>query len=410
MPTSKQLLLLILSSLAAISVTGQCTSVDGKYYYEAEIEIMSKTSSISCSLTEQTAIGAYLDSAFDTVATAGAYIGPLDMQAKVCTKPAPQVSKCCSWDFKNCGTDTWCNSMDNNCEGSCGGAYINPLEMTQCKALWSSCSTTSECCGKAECFVHEDGWKGCEPIGSGLKVGVKEAGCCSNDLKFCTKNTWCDFRALTCVKCNGFFIKETAATSTCKARYTSCSSSTECCTGAVCGTLNGFKHCNIPSTFPIRRGLGSGSYNTEEVALENLKKEGALTIPERESGMPEEFNDIDLDYEHRRAALTVSPSTGWVYRAYGTCRLCNPDNKDRRRVEFNEEDFYEDSVDSFQSNRMLLRNSFTTVENDLKQTLDTFLTTGLQSKYGNNSTSCLYQKNAEVYVQISQGIVPVVLC
>ena len=400
---SKQYLFLILSSVAAKLVAGNCTSVDGKYYYEADIEIQSMISTISCSTTEQATIGAFLDAAFDTVATAGAYIGPLDMQAKVCTQPVPKVAKCCSWDYKNCGSDVWCNSENNNCEGACGGAYINPLETTQCKSLWNSCSTSSECCGKAECFVHEDGWKGCEPLGSGLKVGIKEVGCCSTDLKYCTKNTWCDFRALNCAKCNGFFIKETTATTTCKARYTTCGSSSECCPGTVCGTLRGFKHCNIPSTFPIRRGLGSGSNSAKEFLLESLEEEGALTIPEHKSSIPEEFNAIDLDYEHQRSLLTVAPTSGWVYRAYGGCRLCNPDNKDRRQLEFDREDFLEESVASIGTSRMLLRNSFTSVENDLKQSLDPFLTKGLQDKYGNDPTSCLYQKNVQVNVQISQG-------
>merc|ERR1712183_486560 len=33
-------------------------------------------------------------------------------------------SFCCSTDYKNCGTDTWCNDSQSNCEGNCNGSWI----------------------------------------------------------------------------------------------------------------------------------------------------------------------------------------------------------------------------------------------------------------------------------------------
>ena len=181
------LLLSLLSAtfLTRVKAVPVCTSSTNKYYYTAEIELFSP-SQLSCPSTEQASIGRFLDAAFDTVGTAGVYQGPIDLKTDLCSSTYPKVYKCCSWDFKTCGSNQWCSSIESNCEGSCAGAYINPQETTQCKALWTACSTDSECCGSSECFIHEDGWKGCEPYFHGLKPGYHEPGwCCSNDFKNC---------------------------------------------------------------------------------------------------------------------------------------------------------------------------------------------------------------------------------
>ena len=126
------LLLSLLSAtfLTRVKAVPVCTSSTNKYYYTAEIELFSP-SQLSCSSTEQASIGRFLDAAFDTVGTAGVYQGPIDLKTDLCSSTYPKVYKCCSWDFKTCGSNQWCSSIESNCEGSCAGAYINPQETTQ---------------------------------------------------------------------------------------------------------------------------------------------------------------------------------------------------------------------------------------------------------------------------------------
>ena len=398
---SLTLVLFILSNIFA-RVFGQgCSTTDGNYYYAAEIELSSANETASnCSYSERTSIGRFLDATFDSVVTTGPYIGTLTLDTDVCDTPLPKVFKCCSWDYKNCGTSSWCSSMENNCEGSCGGAYINPNETTKCKALWSSCTSNSECCGNSECFLHDSGWLGCEPFFHGLAPVVKEAGCCSWDLKTCSKSSYCNFNSARCItSCSGFFINETTSMSKCLPRYTKCNSTKDCCEFAICGTLKeGYRQCNIPSTFSIHRSLRSGSQYHHENSLLNVQDQNEPKIYSDGS------RPLDEDV-HRE--LAIVKSLGWVYKGSGRCRLCSNDNNDGRELR-EIEGLSEEGLQS--TERKLAGNLFTTVEDGLKHSLDDYLTSALLKMYASNLSSCLYGVNARVRVQISQAIAPVKVC
>merc|ERR1712157_109113 len=63
---------------------------------------------------------------------------------------SPTVSSCCSFNYKFCGSNTFCNSSTQNC-GRCNGLWIEDSPKT-CIALWVECGGSSdECCGPAHC-------------------------------------------------------------------------------------------------------------------------------------------------------------------------------------------------------------------------------------------------------------------
>merc|ERR1739844_279042 len=63
---------------------------------------------------------------------------------------SPTVLSCCSFDYKFCGSNTFCNSSTQNC-GRCNGLWIEDSPKT-CIALWVECGGSSdECCGPAHC-------------------------------------------------------------------------------------------------------------------------------------------------------------------------------------------------------------------------------------------------------------------
>ena len=430
MMASKLLLLpVVLSTIIATSSAAVCTPIDGKYYYNVEINVSSESAN-TCSAQEQIAIGTFLDKSFDSVVNAGVYAGPVDLQTGVCQLPQPYVQKCCSWNNKYCGSDAWCDAATSNCEGACQGSYIDPLATTTCLALWTTCSSSSQCCGNnVECFVHVDGWKGCERIGSGLIPGVKEPGCCSNDARTCstTANEWCDFRAQNCKACGGTFIAGTPATPpptsatqtlpptpapkspptpaptpaptrpptlspvrVCKSQYTSCYSSTECCSGYCGRKFMSYSTQCLPRFRRAGRNLESDNNNNNNV--EDLVQQH----------MPQSQTELDAQLQSERVSsiplddivnrqLVVKKNV-YLFKGTGVCRLCTPDNNDRRDLQ------------GISNDRKLVLSDFALIENDLKKSLDIFLTDELTKTFANDPTSCLYGATAlQVSVQLSQA-------
>uniref|UniRef100_A0A7S2Y2W5 Carbohydrate-binding module family 96 domain-containing protein n=1 Tax=Entomoneis paludosa TaxID=265537 RepID=A0A7S2Y2W5_9STRA len=54
--------------------------------------------------------------------TASPTASPAPSTSTAPTEPAPH---CCSWNYRDCGTDAWCNASSDNCEGGCNGYYLN---------------------------------------------------------------------------------------------------------------------------------------------------------------------------------------------------------------------------------------------------------------------------------------------
>ena len=79
----------------------------------------------------------------------------------------------------------------------------------------------------------------------------------------------------------------------------------------------------------------------------------------------------------------------YLFKGRGVCRLCTPDNNDRRDLS---------------NDRKLVLSDFALIENDLKKSLDIFLTDELTKTFANDPTSCLYGATAlQVSVQLSQA-------
>merc|ERR1719145_4082 len=77
---------------------------------------------------------------------------------------SPTVLSCCSFDYKFCGSNTFCNSSTQSC-GRCNGLWIEDSPKS-CVALWVECGGSSdECCGPAHCVdTSGDGsYQQCQP-------------------------------------------------------------------------------------------------------------------------------------------------------------------------------------------------------------------------------------------------------
>merc|ERR1712232_94323 len=76
--------------------------------------------------------------------------------------PPTATDYCCSFDYKTCGSDPYCNNDASSCS-SCNGQWIEDSPKT-CKALWQQCDggSSTECCGPAAC-VGEAEYSQCQP-------------------------------------------------------------------------------------------------------------------------------------------------------------------------------------------------------------------------------------------------------
>ena len=386
----------LLSSILA-RAAATCLTTDGHYYYQAYITVSTSTP-VTCTAAEQTAIGSFLKKSFDQVAAAGAYVGPLNLNTSVCQTPVLQPPKmCCSWDYKTCGSPGWCDALTSNCEGNCQGTYINPLLTTKCLALWQPCSVDSDCCGYAKCFTHVDGWKGCEPFDTTLTPGIKEPGCCSYDMKTCSGSTFCDLNSKNCVSsCSGNFINNTnLASSTCLPRYSACHYNTDCCSGMICNATT--NQCNLHARRMLRKGSQEdtrGNYHGSSVDVRAQHEPPVKVLANAEQEVSYDQRD---DVYHRN----LLPTTVILYKGSGTCRLCTPDNTDRRHLQLPE---------TSSGGERRLGTAFTSVESTLKLSLYSYLTSALAKNYTSNPSSCYYRVNATVNTQLTQTPYPVTSC
>merc|ERR1719273_1258794 len=67
---------------------------------------------------------------------------------------APSGDYCCTWDFFHCGQDGFCNESVINCQGSCGGVWMEKQSPAmQCIQKFESCSVSeNSCCPGLKCI------------------------------------------------------------------------------------------------------------------------------------------------------------------------------------------------------------------------------------------------------------------
>ena len=118
--------------------------------------------------------------------------------------------------------------------------------------------------------------------------------------------------------------------------------------------------------------------------------------------MPQSQTELDAQSQSERVSsiplddivnrqLVVKQNV-YLFKGTGVCRLCTPDNNDRRDLQ------------GISNDRKLVLSDFALIENDLKKSLDIFLTDELTKTFANDPTSCLYGATAlQVSVQLSQA-------
>ncbi|KAG7363798.1 laminin G domain containing protein [Nitzschia inconspicua] len=68
------------------------------------------------------------------------------------TVPSGGGTGCCSWDYKTCGADAWCNQSNSNCQGSCSGLWLPNGALPNCVARWGECTNNvNGCCSPGQC-------------------------------------------------------------------------------------------------------------------------------------------------------------------------------------------------------------------------------------------------------------------
>jgi len=70
---------------------------------------------------------------------------------------------CCTWDFFHCGLDTFCNENVINCQGSCGGVWMEMSSPAmQCIQKFHNCvKDEDDCCPGLRCVSNGGEYKQC---------------------------------------------------------------------------------------------------------------------------------------------------------------------------------------------------------------------------------------------------------
>lgn len=82
------------------------------------------------------------------------------------SSPVTGSTFCCSWNLYNCGVDGFCNLNEDNCQGSCGGAWVQKnSEAMECLAKWEDCTNKEyACCSGSSCQGSSNTYKQCVDI------------------------------------------------------------------------------------------------------------------------------------------------------------------------------------------------------------------------------------------------------
>merc|ERR1711862_187174 len=95
------------------------------------------------------------------VAKAGTYFGGPSTKSPTMS-PISTGDACCTWDFFHCGVDSWCNENTINCQGGCGGVWIERGNEDKCLTKYEECTIDSdECCGNFTCVGTTGNYKQC---------------------------------------------------------------------------------------------------------------------------------------------------------------------------------------------------------------------------------------------------------
>merc|ERR1712038_2240627 len=71
--------------------------------------------------------------------------------------PVTSNNFCCTWNFFDCGVDSWCNEDVTKCQGACGGVWIErSAPGMSCLAQYQDCTADENvCCNPLSCTGSE---------------------------------------------------------------------------------------------------------------------------------------------------------------------------------------------------------------------------------------------------------------
>jgi len=89
------------------------------------------------------------------------------LSSPVLSPTSPPISSpgdfCCTWDFFHCGLDTFCNANVINCQGSCGGVWMETSSPAmECIQKFHNCAKDEDhCCPGLRCVSNGGDYKQC---------------------------------------------------------------------------------------------------------------------------------------------------------------------------------------------------------------------------------------------------------
>jgi hypothetical protein len=166
-----------------------------------------------------------------------------------------EASFCCTWDFKECSTDSWCKESQENCESDCEGFWRNVDILKDCVlARWQYTEDGEACCDEMTIVQFEDytgcgfvGRDGDSPYNVTPVVDGATSACCTWNMKECSTEPYCNENKNNCqADCEGFYLDISQQNASCVPRGDYSDNASNCCTSLVLVHFDDYIGCGLP--------------------------------------------------------------------------------------------------------------------------------------------------------------------